>query len=48
MCVNEGYWYRKLILEPGASVPEIGLLKSFLERMPNSEAFFSELAKEII
>lgn len=38
-----GLKYRKMILEPGNMVDAIDLLKNFLGREPNSDAFFKKL-----
>lgn len=43
MDANIGKRYRQAILEPGSSRPESEILKTFLGRMPNSEAFHREL-----
>ncbi|TRX39507.1 Zn-dependent oligopeptidase [Flavobacterium restrictum] len=38
-----GIKYRKEILEKGATLPEIDMVKNFLGRQPNSDAFLSSL-----
>lgn len=40
---TEGRRYRKLVLERGASLEEMQLLKDFLGREPSGEAFYREL-----
>lgn len=39
----EGRRYRKLVLGKGGSIEEMELLKEFLGREPNTEAFYKEL-----
>ena len=39
----EGRRYRKLVLGKGGSIEEIELLKEFLGREPNTEAFYKDL-----
>lgn len=39
----EGRRYRQIVLERGGSVDEMGFLKEFLGREPNTEAFYAEL-----
>lgn len=38
-----GMDYRKLILEPGASKEEVGMVREFLGREPSNEAFLKEI-----
>ncbi len=40
---EQGRRYRHIILERGGSRPEMDLLKEFLGREPNSDAFFKDL-----
>ncbi len=42
-----GQRYRKIVLEPGAGVSEAGILKEFLGRNPNSEAYFAEIIEGV-
>lgn len=38
-----GRRYRRIVLEKGASLPELGLLTEYLGREPNSDAFFDNV-----
>ena len=38
-----GYRYRKIILEKGNQTEALDLLKEFLNREPNADAFFRKL-----
>ncbi|OAA66028.1 metallopeptidase MepB [Cordyceps fumosorosea ARSEF 2679] len=40
---EQGHRYRRIVLERGGSRPEMDLLKEFLGREPNSDAFFQDL-----
>lgn len=40
---EQGRRYRHIVLERGGSRPEMDLLKEFLGREPNSDAFFKDL-----
>ena len=42
---KEGRRYRYTVLEKGGSVEEMHLLKNFLGREPNPDAFYRELVK---
>ena len=46
MSREEGMRYRRTVLEKGSSRDPMDLLKDFLGREPNAEAFYKELAAE--
>jgi len=42
-----GCRYRSMVLEPGASKPEADILRGYLGRNANGDAYYNELAKGI-